>query len=364
MFKCLIENFLIQNQIKINTFFCFRIYEIIASAVTSFLLSTWIGYILIKKLRKLQINQIIRKNGPKSHLKKQGTPTMGGLIIIFSIIISTFLWIYPFNSYIFCILFSLIGYGIIGFIDDYKKISNNNTDGLNFIWKYFLQSIITLLIIHNIFMLLKEKETIQLILPFVKKNIPFSSSENMWWYIILCYVIIIGISNAVNLTDGLDGLAIIPIILVSLGLGIISWKSSNIKYTETTLHIPYLTFSYEITIICAIIIGSALGFLLFNIYPAKIFMGDVGSLSLGSILSTIAILLHQELFLLIISGIFIIEVISVIIQFVFFKIKKRRIFLMAPIHHHYELKGIPEKTIVIRFWIISAILTYIGILSI
>ncbi|MCR3755062.1 MAG: phospho-N-acetylmuramoyl-pentapeptide- transferase [Candidatus Westeberhardia cardiocondylae] len=328
--------------------------------LTTFFITLFIGTIFIKKLKKLKIQQIIRKNIPKSHITKKETPTMGGIIILISITISILIWTNPCNLHTICILTSLFGYAIIGFIDDYIKITKKNTNGLNKKWKYFLQSAISLPIIYNIHLLQNNNENIQLILPFLKKSI--SIPQNNIWVYIIYYFIIVGTSNAVNLTDGLDGLTIMPTILISFNLAIVAWLSSD-KNLENYTYIPYIPYSEKIMIICIIISGTGLGFLWFNAYPAKIFMGDIGSLSIGATLGTISILLNQELFFIIISGIFIIETISIIIQIIHFKIKNKKLFLMSPIHHHYELKGFQENHIVVRFWIISFILTFIGLMS-
>ncbi|MCR3754720.1 MAG: phospho-N-acetylmuramoyl-pentapeptide- transferase [Candidatus Westeberhardia cardiocondylae] len=360
MFDYFIEYLLTKHNIQINYLTLLQL-QTIASLLTSFIISLYIGSIIIKKLKKLKITQIIRKHGPKSHLKKQGTPTMGGIIILLSIIISILIWTNPSNTHVLCILLTLSGYAIIGFIDDYKKIKHKNTHGLSGIRKYLLQSIITCAIIYNILYISKNSEKIML-LPIIQKSIVIPQN-NIWLYIIMMYIIIVGASNAVNLTDGLDGLTTMPAILVACGLSIVAWISSHKNIELFNAYIPYLVHANNIMVICTAIIGAGLGFLWFNIYPAKIFMGDVGSLPIGATLGTISILLHQEIFFIIISGIFIIETISIILQIGYFKCTNKKIFLMSPIHHHYELKGSPETHIVIRFWIISFIFILIGLIS-
>jgi phospho-N-acetylmuramoyl-pentapeptide-transferase len=283
---------------------------------------------------------------------------MGGVFILFSIFISIFLYCNLSNLDIWYVIGVLVGYGLIGFLDDYKKIRYNHPKGLKILWKFFLLSIIAVIIIYAIHLNLSNTTNIELVIPFYTKVV----FKINYLYMFLCYFVIVGTSNAVNLTDGLDGLAIMPIILLSLGLGLLSFCSSNVIFSKY-MNIPYLSKSNELSILCMTIIGSGLGFLWFNSYPAKIFMGDVGSLSLGGALGTISILLHQEFLLLILGGVFVFETISVILQIIYFKFRKKRIFKMAPIHHHYEIQGLSESVIVVRFWIISMLLLFIGILS-
>ncbi|MDQ1237725.1 MAG: phospho-N-acetylmuramoyl-pentapeptide-transferase [Wigglesworthia glossinidia] len=328
----------------------------IASLITAFFLSLWIGPHIISFLKNIQINQIIRLDGPKSHLNKHGTPTMGGIMILISIIISTLFWCHLLNPYVWCVLYILIGYGIIGFYDDYMKIIKNSSQGLQAKWKYFWQSIIALTISCIIFIKYNNSNATQLVIPFVKEFMPRLGL----WYIIITYLVIVGTSNAVNLTDGLDGLAIMPIVFIASGFAIISWITGNVNFA-CYLNLPYISFSGELVIICAAIVGSGLGFLWFNSYPAQIFMGDVGSLSLGGSLGIISVLVRQEILLFIMGGIFVLETISVILQVISFKLSGKRIFRMAPMHHHYELKGYSEPKVIVRFWIISFILVLIGI---
>ncbi|QCI20949.1 phospho-N-acetylmuramoyl-pentapeptide-transferase [Buchnera aphidicola (Hyperomyzus lactucae)] len=333
-------------------------YRAILSLLTSFFISLLMGSYFIKYLQNLQKYQIIRQNGPKTHLLKKDTPTMGGVFIILSIFFSTILYCNLSNLYIWYVITILIGYGLIGLIDDYKKIKYKNTQGLELKWKYFWLSIVAFGLIYTIYSNNSNIIPTHLIVPFYAQN----SFEINYLYIFLSYFIIVGASNAVNLTDGLDGLAIMPVVFTTCGFTLISFLSENIN-SSNYLHITYVKNSGELAILCTAIIGSGLGFLWFNTYPAKIFMGDVGSLSLGGCLGTIAILLHQELLLLIMGGIFVLETISVILQVVSFKFRKKRIFKMAPIHHHYEIKGILEPLIIIRFWIISFILLLISLIS-
>ncbi|AWH90554.1 phospho-N-acetylmuramoyl-pentapeptide-transferase [Buchnera aphidicola (Melanaphis sacchari)] len=332
-------------------------YRIIFSLLTSFFINLFIIPKLIFYFHKSKKYQIIRKNGPINHILKKNTPTMGGILIIFSILISIFLYCDLFDIDIWYIILILVGYGLIGFLDDYKKIRYKNSCGLKILWKFFLLSTIAVLIIyiinHN-----NYSNNIQISIPFYS----IVSYKFNYLYIFLSYLVIVGTSNAVNLTDGLDGLAIMPIIFLSCALGLISFFSSNIYFCQI-MNVVFLKNASELVILCSAIIGSGLGFLWFNAHPSQIFMGDVGSLPLGGSLGVIAILLHQEFLLFFLGGIFVIETISVILQVIYFKITKKRIFKMSPIHHHYEIKGVSESLIIVRFWIISLLLLFIAIVS-
>lgn len=332
-------------------------FRAIFSLLTAFFINLFIGPYFIKFFRKIQQYQIIRKNGPKNHYTKNNTPTIGGLFIIISIVVSTILYCDLSNNYVWYVISVLLSYGLIGYLDDYKKIKYNNSWGLTPFCKYFLLSIVALGIIYTMYNDSEKVISTHLIIPFFKKNI-----EINYLHIFLSYFVIVGTSNAVNLTDGLDGLAIMPVILLACGFTLISLLSIDIK-NSNYLNVDYIQNSNELVVLCTAIIGSGLGFLWFNSYPAKIFMGDIGSLSLGGCLGTMAILLHQELLLIIMGGVFVFETISVILQIISFKIRKKRIFKMAPIHHHYEMKGILEPIIVVRFWIISLILLLISLIS-
>ncbi|ABF13861.1 phospho-N-acetylmuramoyl-pentapeptide-transferase [Candidatus Palibaumannia cicadellinicola] len=336
--------------------FSYLTFRAIISLLTALFISLLIGPFLITWLQKLQISQVISIHGPQSHFKKSGTPTMGGLIMLLSITISILLWTCLSNPYVWCVLFVLIGYGIIGFIDDYQKVIHNNSKGLMARWKYFWQSVIAIIIAYIMFLMGKNTPATQLVMPFVKTIMP----QLGLWYIVLTYFAIVGASNAVNLTDGLDGLAIIPAVFVAAGFALIAWATGNINFSSY-LHIPYIYFASELVIVCTAIVGAGLGLLWFNTYPAQIFMGDVGALSLGGALGIIAVLLRQEFLLLIMGGIFVVETMSVILQVTSFKLRRKRLFRMAPIHHHYELKGWPEPRIIVRFWIISLVFVLIGL---
>ncbi|CAL4321336.1 Phospho-N-acetylmuramoyl-pentapeptide-transferase [Buchnera aphidicola (Protaphis terricola)] len=333
-------------------------FRIIFSLLTSFFINLFIGPYVISYFKKIQNFQTIRQDGPIRHMYKKNTPTMGGLLILVSICISIFLYCDLYNIYIWYVCFILLGYGLIGFLDDLKKIKYNNSRGLNILWKFFWLSIISIFIIYIICSNNTKNISIELVIPFYDKVF----IKINYFYIFLSYLVLVGTSNSVNLTDGLDGLAIMPVIFISFGFGLIAFLSSDITICNY-INISYIEKSNELSVLCSAIIGSSLGFLWFNIYPAKIFMGDVGSLSLGGSLGMISILLNQQLLLIIMGGIFVFETVSVILQIIYFKIKKKRIFKMAPIHHHYEIKGISENLITIRFWIISFILLLIGIIS-
>ena len=326
-------------------------------ALTSLIISLILGPYIIKFLRTKQFYQSIRQDGPKSHLDdKNTTPTMGGLIIISSIVISTILWSDLGNDYILLLLFGILSFGVIGFYDDYKKLVEGRSDGIKGRVKLFLQILSASLITIYLFSYMNTGE-IGSVMPFLKDNSFYLGVLFIPWSIF----ILVGSSNAVNLTDGLDGLAILPCILIASAFVIFGYVHGNVNISEYLL-IPYIEGSGEVAIFAASLVGAGLGFLWFNSYPAEIFMGDCGSLSLGSSLGLLAIILKQELAFAIMSGIFIAEVLSVIIQVASFKLRKgKRIFKMAPLHHHYELSGLSEPKIIMRFWIITFILVLIAL---
>ncbi|UVK77782.1 MAG: phospho-N-acetylmuramoyl-pentapeptide- transferase [Sodalis sp. Fse] len=336
--------------------FSYLTFRAIVSLLTALFISLLMGPRLIAWLQELQIGQVVRNDGPESHSSKCGTPTMGGLMILISITLSVLMWAYPSNFYVWCVLFVLMGYGIVGFIDDYRKVVRKDTKGLIPRWKYFWQSVIALVVAFTMLAVGKDTSATQLVVPFFKDIMP----QLGLWYVLLTYFAIVGTSNAVNLTDGLDGLAIMPMVFVAAGLSLVAWATGNMNFAGY-LHIPYVRFAGELVVVCTAIVGAGLGFLWFNTYPAQVFMGDVGSLALGGGLGTIAVLLRQELLLLIMGGVFVVETLSVILQVGSFKLRGQRIFRMAPIHHHYELKGCPEPRVIVRFWIISLMLVLIGL---
>ena len=330
----------------------------IFALLTALIISMLMGQKVIDWLQKLQIGQVVRNDGPESHLSKKGTPTMGGTLIVSSIMISVLLWAELSNPYVWVTLFVLGGFALVGFADDYLKVVRKNPRGLIARWKYFWQSVIALIVAFGLYIYGKDTPVTALVVPFFKDVMP----QLGLFYIIFTYFVIVGSGNAVNLTDGLDGLAIMPTVFVAGGFAIVSWTTGNVNFAEY-LNIPYIRYSGELMIVCMAIVGAGLGFLWFNNYPAMVFMGDVGSLALGGVLGIIAVLLRQEFLLVIMGGIFVIETLSVILQVGSFKLRGKRIFRMAPIHHHYELKGWPEPRVIVRFWIISLMLVLIGLVT-
>lgn len=326
--------------------------------LTALIISLWIGPTVISRLQLLKFGQEVRNDGPESHFSKRGTPTMGGIMILFAITVSVLLWANLANPYIWFSLFILLGYGAVGFVDDYRKITRKNTDGLIGRWKYFWLSVIALVGIFGMYAIGKDTDATRLIVPFFKEVMP----QLGLFYIVLAYFVIVGTSNAVNFTDGLDGLAIMPTVFVAGAFALIAWATGNIEWSKY-LYIPYLKYSSELVIFCTAIVGAGLGFLWFNTYPAQVFMGDVGSLALGGALGVVAVLVRQEFLLFIMGGVFVMETLSVILQVGSYKLRKQRIFRMAPIHHHFELKGWPEPRVIIRFWIISLMLVLLGLVT-
>ncbi|EPL6456306.1 MULTISPECIES: phospho-N-acetylmuramoyl-pentapeptide-transferase [Providencia] len=344
------------HKFSVLNVFSYLTFRAIVGLLTALAIALWMGPHLIAYLQKMQIGQVVRSEGPESHFSKRGTPTMGGLLILFSITVSVLLWARLDNPYVWCVLLVLIGYGIVGFVDDYRKVVRKDTRGLIARWKYFWQSVIALVVAFSMYTIGKDTPATQLVVPFFKDVMP----QLGMLYILLTYFVIVGTSNAVNLTDGLDGLAIMPTVFVAAGFALVAWATGNVNFASY-LHIPFLPHAGELVIVCTAIVGAGLGFLWFNTYPAQVFMGDVGSLALGGALGTIAVLLRQEFLLVIMGGVFVVETLSVILQVGSFKLRGQRIFRMAPIHHHYELKGWPEPRVIVRFWIISLMLVLIGL---
>lgn len=328
----------------------------ILSTLTALLIAVIIGPKMIRWLQRMQIGQTIRDDGPESHLAKSGTPTMGGLLILAAIVSSVLLWSDLTNRYVWVTLFVLVSYGIIGFVDDYRKVIRKDAKGLIARWKYFWQSVIAIFVAFYLYSSQQNPAETALLVPFFKDVMP----QMGMFFIVVTYFVIVGTSNAVNLTDGLDGLAIVPTVLVAGAFAIFAYVTGNINFSAY-LNIPYLPLTSELVIVCTAIVGAGLGFLWFNTYPAQVFMGDVGSLALGGTLGILAVLVRQEIVLIIMGGIFVIETLSVILQVGSFKMRGKRIFRMAPIHHHYELKGWPEPRVIVRFWIISLMLVLVGL---
>ena len=328
----------------------------ILGVITALGIALIVGPTMIRRLSFKQIGQVIRDDGPQSHLSKSGTPTMGGALILVAIAISTLLWADLNNRYIWVVLLVTMLFGVIGFIDDYIKLVRQDPNGLASRYKYFWQSVVGTGAAVFLYTSATIPAETELIIPFFKDVIiPLGA-----WYILLAYLVIVGSSNAVNLTDGLDGLAIMPTVMVAGALGLFSYLAGHAEFARY-LSIPYIPSAGELTIFCAAMVGAGLGFLWFNTYPAQVFMGDVGALALGAALGCVAVLVRQELVLLIMGGVFVAETLSVVVQVASYKLRGKRVFLMAPIHHHYELKGWPEPRIIVRFWIITVFLVLVGI---
>ena len=330
----------------------------IAAALTSMLIAFILGPFIIRWLTEKQIGQTIRDDGPKSHLSKAGTPTMGGSLIIISMTIATLLWVEFGNPFVWLVVLIVIGYGIVGFVDDYRKLVKKDSKGLSGKQKLFWQFLLALVVGSVLYALPDSQFRTTLTIPFFKNLQP----DLGWFYIPFVMLVIVGTSNAVNLTDGLDGLAIGPVITCMVTFGILTYIAGN-KVYSTFLQIPYVAGSGTLAIICGSVLGAGLGFLWFNTFPAQVFMGDVGSLALGGALGTVAVVAKQEILLAVAGGIFVVETLSVILQVASFKLTGKRIFAMAPIHHHFELRGWAEPKIIVRFWIISIILAMVALSS-
>ncbi len=338
--------------------FSYLTFRAVMSILTALVFSLWMGPKLIRKLQKLQISQTVRSEGPESHFSKSGTPTMGGVLILAAITISTLLWARLDNSYVWVLIFVLLSFGTIGFVDDYRKVVRKDTKGLIARWKYFWQSASAIAVAAFLYFSATSDGQTLLVVPFFKEIMP----QLGLFFIVWTYFVIVGSSNAVNLTDGLDGLAIMPTVMVASAFALIAYLTGNANFSGY-LFIPHIPQASEVVIICTAIVGAGLGFLWFNTFPAQVFMGDVGSLALGAVLGTIAVLVRQEILLVIMGGVFVMETLSVILQVGSYKLRGQRIFRMAPIHHHYELKGWPEPRVIVRFWIITLVLVLIGLLT-
>ena len=328
----------------------------IFAVITALTVALFLGPKVIRKLREYQIGQSVRQDGPKSHLSKAGTPTMGGALILLSITVTTLLWGNLENKYVWATLLVTLAFGAIGWVDDYRKVVEKNSRGLPGRWKYFWQSLLAIVVAVYLFMTAPSSAETSLIIPFFKDVI----IELGIFYIVLSYFVIVGASNAVNLTDGLDGLAILPTVMVGAALGLCAYFAGNVNYSEY-LSIPYVLGAGELVVFSGALVGAGVGFLWFNTYPAQVFMGDVGSLALGAALGMMAVITRQEIIFFIMGGIFVAETLSVILQVGSFKLTGKRIFRMAPLHHHYELKGWPEPRVIVRFWIITLILVLAGL---
>jgi len=327
-------------------------------AVTSALMFSWIiGPGMIRWLSRYQVGQQVRQDGPQTRLQEAGTPTMGGALIIIAIVVGTLLWADLTNRYVWIVLGVLLTCGLVGFYDDYLKLVVRNTKGLAARWKYFWLSVAGVGAALSLWFTAASPAETTFFVPFFKS---VAVQLGVAGYVILTYLMIVGMSNAVNLTDGLDGLAIMPCVLVGGALGVFAWASGNAIYAEY-LSIPALPGAGEVAIFCGAMVGAGLGFLWFNTYPAQVFMGDVGALALGGALGVVAVIVRQEIVVLLMGGIFVLETASVILQVASFKLTGKRIFRMAPIHHHFELKGWAEPKVIVRFWIISLLLVLVGL---
>ena len=329
----------------------------VLATMTALAISFIFGPLLIRKLTAYKIGQSVRDDGPKSHLTKAGTPTMGGALILVSIGVTTLLWGDLSNRYVWVVLLVTLGFGAVGWVDDYRKVVHRNPKGLPARAKFFWQSLIGAAAAIYLATTATLPSQTELIVPFFKS---VSYPLGIFGLALLTYLVIVGTSNAVNLTDGLDGLAIMPTVMVSGALAIFAYVAGNAVFSKY-LGIPYIPGAGELAIFCGAIAGAGLAFLWFNAYPAEVFMGDVGALALGAALGTVAVIVRQELVLFIMGGVFVVEAVSVMIQVASFKLTGKRVFRMAPLHHHYELKGWKETQVVVRFWIITMLLVLLGL---
>lgn len=345
------------HDIRFFSVFNYITLRTVLAAMTALVISFLVGPTMIRKLTAYKIGQSVRSDGPQTHLVKAGTPTMGGALILTSIAITTLLWGDLRNHYVWVVLLTTMGFGVIGWVDDYRKVVHRNPKGLSAKAKMFWQSIIALMVGIYLWNTATLPAQTELIVPFFKfVVIPLGAVT----FVVLAYFVIVGTSNAVNLTDGLDGLAILPTVMVSGALAIFAYVAGNAVFSKY-LGIPYIPGAGELAVFCGALAGAGLAFLWFNAYPAEVFMGDVGALALGGALGTVAVIVRQELVLFIMGGVFVVEAVSVMIQVASFKLTGKRVFRMAPLHHHFELKGWKETQVVVRFWIITMLLVLVGL---
>lgn len=328
----------------------------ILGVLTALTISFIVGPPLIRRLGEYRIGQTVRDDGPESHIIKTGTPTMGGALILVAIAITTLFWADLTNRFVWVVLLVTMLFGAVGWVDDYKKLVKGDPRGLRPRYKYLWQSLIAVSCALFIYYSATDPAETRLIVPVFKEV----SVDLGWMYVVLAYFVIVGSSNAVNLTDGLDGLAILPTVMVAGALGIFAYVTGHIRFSAY-LGFPFIQGVGEIVVICGAIVGAGLGFLWFNTYPAQVFMGDIGALALGAALGVIAILVRQELVLFIMGGVFVVETVSVMLQVASYKLTGKRLFRMAPLHHHFELKGWPEPRVIVRFWVITVILVLVGL---
>ncbi|WP_435104685.1 phospho-N-acetylmuramoyl-pentapeptide-transferase [Arhodomonas sp. AD133] len=336
--------------------FQYLTFRAILGTLTALGIALLVGPGLIRRLVRYQIGQYVRDDGPQTHLSKAGTPTMGGALILVGVAVATVLWSDLTNRFVWTVLLVTLAFGVIGGIDDWLKLTRANSKGLSARAKYLSQSVVGFVAAIVLFASAQLPIETSLIVPFFKTvAVPLG-----WVFVPLTYCVIVGASNAVNLTDGLDGLAIMPTVLVGGALGVFAYATGHSNFADY-LGIPYVPGVGEIVVFCGALVGAGLGFLWFNTYPAQVFMGDVGALALGAALGVIAVVVRQELVLFIMGGVFVVETVSVMLQVASFKLTGRRIFRMAPLHHHFELKGWPEPRVIVRFWIITVVLVLVGL---
>ncbi|MDP1550065.1 MAG: phospho-N-acetylmuramoyl-pentapeptide-transferase [Nitrosomonas sp.] len=327
------------------------------ATLTALVISFIIGPMMIRKLTAYKIGQSVRDDGPQTHLVKMGTPTMGGALILMAIVLTTLLWADLSNQYIWVVLLTTLGFGAIGWVDDYRKVVHRNPKGLSAGVKLFWQSAIAIIVALYLVSIAELPAQTDMIVPFFKEvAIPLGVTG----FVILTYFVIVGTSNAVNLTDGLDGLAIMPTVMISSALAVFAYVAGHVVFAKY-LGIPYIPNAGELSVFCGAMAGAGLAFLWFNAYPAEVFMGDVGALALGAALGIVTVIVRQEIVLVIMGGVFVVEALSVMLQVASFKLLGKRVFRMAPLHHHFELKGWKENQVVVRFWIITIILVLIGL---
>ncbi|MCL6554749.1 MAG: phospho-N-acetylmuramoyl-pentapeptide-transferase [Burkholderiales bacterium] len=344
-------------QIRAFNVFSYITLRAVLATLTALVISFLIGPLMIRKLTAYKIGQAVRDDGPQSHLAKAGTPTMGGALILVAILVSTLLWADLSNAHVWVVLLVTAGFGAVGWVDDYRKVVHRNPKGLSARAKFFWQSVIALIAAAYLAFTATLPAQTELIVPFFKNvAIPLGITG----FIVLAYFVIVGTSNAVNLTDGLDGLAIMPTVMVASALAIFAYVAGHAVFARY-LGLPHIPGAGELAVFCAALAGAGLAFLWFNAYPAEVFMGDVGALALGAALGMVAVIVRQEIVLFIMGGVFVVETLSVMLQVASYKLTGRRVFRMAPLHHHYELKGWKETQVVVRFWIITMILVLIGL---
>ncbi|NWG87211.1 MAG: phospho-N-acetylmuramoyl-pentapeptide-transferase [Hydrogenophilaceae bacterium] len=345
------------HDIRAFNVFSYITLRAVLAVLTALVISFVIGPAMIRKLTQYKIGQAVRDDGPQTHLVKAGTPTMGGALILSSMVITTLLWADLSNQYVWIALVTLVGFGAIGWVDDWRKVVQRNPRGLPARWKYLWQSLIAAVVAAWLAYSAHLPTQTELIVPFFKEVVmPLGVAG----FVLLTYFVIVGTSNAVNLTDGADGLAIMPTVMVAGALAVFAYVAGHAVFAKY-LGLPHIPGAGELVVFCSALVGAGLAFLWFNAYPAEVFMGDVGALALGAALGVVAVIVRQEIVLFIMGGVFVVETVSVMLQVGSYKLRGKRIFLMAPLHHHYELKGWKENQVVVRFWIISMMLVLIGL---